>query len=88
MSVYFTVKLSPMYKQMSIEELLFDDYVSSHLITQNISNTRTYKLGNVNSKLQKICNVEELTSKLEKFNSNYREIGSLPRKFVPYILYT
>lgn len=80
MPVYFTVKSSPMYKQMSTEELLFDDYVSSHLITQNISNTRTYKLENVNRKLQKICNVEELTSKLEKFNNNYREIGSLPRE--------
>ena len=41
--VYITVKQPPMFHQMTLEELLFQDYKGPMVINANESNTRTYE---------------------------------------------
>ena len=40
---YITVKQSPQYTQMTLEEFLSQSFTASTLLTPNISNTRTYE---------------------------------------------
>ena len=67
--VYVTVKQSPMYRQMSIEDLLFGDANSSAVINKNLANTRTVVFDTLSEKVQASVNIGRLIAKLEEFNS-------------------
>lgn len=42
--VYITVRQSPIYHQMTLEEYLFQNYQTPPVVNANIANTRTYEV--------------------------------------------
>ena len=45
--VYITVRQSPIYHQMTLEEYLFQNYQTPPVVNANIANTRTYEVESV-----------------------------------------
>lgn len=84
--VYITVKQSPQYHQMSLEELLFDemDARSQMPINPNLTNTRTYAVDSVSEKFTKRIDVDKLIAKLERFNEETKELRDKPRHDLYY----
>lgn len=71
--VYVTVKQSPMFRQMTIEELLFGTSGDA-LLNANTSNTRTERYKELPIRISGLVDTDKLISKLEAFNA---ETGSL-----------
>ena len=84
--VYITVKQSPQYHQMSLEELLFGemDTRSQMPINPNLTNTRTYAVDAVSEKFTKRIDVDKLIAKLERFNEETKELRDKPRHDLYY----
>lgn len=85
--VYITVKQSPQYHQMSLEELLFGELEtprSQVLINPNLTNTRTYAVDAVSEKFTKRIDVDKLIAKLERFNEETKELRDKPRHDLYY----
>lgn len=84
--VYITVKQSPQYHQMSLEELLFGVQGNSHsqMINPNLTNTRTYAVDVVSERFTKRIDVDNLIAKLEKFNVETQELRDKPRHDLYY----
>lgn len=80
MITYITVKQSPSYHQMTLEELLFSANASSYMISSNVSNTRTYITNNVSKKLLESINIQILTEKLNGFNQMFKSLREVPRE--------
>lgn len=72
--VFITVRQSPFYHQMSLEEYLFQNFESPVLINENTANTRTYQCRTVSSKFLDKINVDGLISKLKRFNDSTTEL--------------
>lgn len=66
--VFITVKQSPSYHQMTLEEYLFQSFDAPVLLNNNISNTRTYVCANVSARFLDKIDVGALITKLKKFN--------------------
>ena len=66
---YITVKQSPMYHQITIDELLFGDFKAPALISANTSNTKTYAVERVSDKFLSKVDVTQLVKKLDAFNA-------------------
>ena len=77
--VYITVKQSPMYHQMSLEEFLFQSYTRSTIINLNTNNTRTYKFERVSEKFKKQFDYAKLVNKLLDFNNSVLELREQDR---------
>ena len=84
--VYITVKQSPQYHQMSLEELLFGemDTRSQMPINPNLTNTRTYAVDAVSEKFTKRIDVDKLIAILERFNEETKELRDKPRHDLYY----
>lgn len=84
--VYITVKQSPQYHQMSLEELLFgtQEKSYSYMVNPNLTNTRTYAVDVVSERFTKRIDVDKLIAKLEKFNSETQELRDKPRHDLYY----
>lgn len=84
--VYITVKQSPQYHQMSLEELLFgvQEKSYSQMINPNLTNTRTYAVDVVSERFAERIDVDKLIAKLEKFNSETQELRDKPRHDLYY----
>lgn len=78
--IYITMKQSPVYQQMTLEEFLFQPDYTPQVINNNITNTRTYKVDNVNEKLLNSINVGKLIDKLIYFNSITKVLKSKKRE--------
>ena len=78
--VYITVKQSPVYKQMTLEELLFGHDSAPTIITPNTSNTRTYEKEFVSPALSGKINVPGLIAKLGQFNASTDALRKRPRE--------
>lgn len=78
--VYITVKQSPMYHQLSIEDLLLGDFRGSALISANTSNTRTYAVERISAKFMSRLDILKLIRKLESFNAATASLREIPRK--------
>ncbi len=79
--VYITVKQSPMYKQMSLEDFLFNiESKPQTLINPNISNTRTYEVENVSERFSSLFDIDKLIDKLVNFNSSVENLKKIPRQ--------
>lgn len=76
--VYVTVMQPPMYRQMSIEELLFDCERSA-VINDNTANTRTQSYENLPARFMTVCNVNRLISRLTEFNAATEHLRSQDR---------
>lgn len=77
---YITVKQSPMYHQMSLEELLFGTESRSQLINDNTTNTRTYEVERVSDRFLKQVDIAKLITKLVEFNISVEELRKTPRR--------
>lgn len=77
---YITVKQSPMYHQITIDELLFGDFKAPALISANTSNTKTYAVERVSDKFLSKVDVTQLVKKLDAFNAATASLREADRK--------
>ena len=78
--VYITVKQSPIYRQMSLEEFLFSTEVKPLVVNPNTSNTRTYIVESINEKIANEFDINLLITKLKMFNEFTHDIRQKPRR--------
>lgn len=79
--VYITVKQSPRYHQMTLEEFYFPEKRSHQTyVDQNETNTRTYAVENVSARFLDTVNVPSLIRILKQFNTSTEELRKSPRK--------
>lgn len=76
--VYVTVMQPPMYRQMSIEELLFGTERAA-VINDSTANTKTQAYENLTARLVSLCNVNGLIRKLTEFNDMTEHLRSQDR---------
>lgn len=77
--VYITVKQSPMFHQMTLEELLFQDYKPPTPISTGDSNTRTYEFDYVSEHFARRIDVGALVEKLTGYNDSVNELRGKKR---------
>ena len=77
--VYITVRQSPIYHQMTLEEYLFQNYQTPPVVNANIANTRTYEVENVSEHFSSKIGVEALIGKLVRFNNDTAELRAKER---------
>lgn len=77
---YITVKQSPMYRQMSLDEFLFGNDNVPSIINSNTNNTRTYAVEKVNDNWKRLVNLGKIFSELVKFNKDTKHLHSVERK--------
>lgn len=68
--VYITVRQSPIYHQMTLEEFLFQDYCQNTIINDNTTNTRTYAVEKASDRFMQTIDVAELIEHLKQFNDS------------------
>ena len=72
--VYITVRQPPMFHQMTLEELLFQDYKGPMVINANESNTRTYEFNFASEHFTRRIDVGSLIAKLTRYNQSTEEL--------------
>jgi len=78
--VYITVKQSPRFHQITLEELLFGgDDVQSTPLSFNSTNTRTYECQELSDKIRKETNVADYIQILRTFNEQTKELHDVDR---------
>lgn len=77
--VYVTVMQPPMYRQMTVEELLFGAERSA-VINDNTANTRTQSYENLPARFLTLCNVNRLINRLAEFNVATEHLRSQDRE--------
>lgn len=78
---YITVMQSPMYRQMTLEEFLFEvDTKPQAMINPNLTNTRTYEVERISERFLDRFDVSKLVAKLSQFNDSTEELRVRPRK--------
>ena len=77
---YITVMQSPMYRQMTLEEFLFEvDTKPQAMINPNLTNTRTYEVERISENFLERFDVAKLVTKLSQFNASTEELRAKPR---------
>ena len=77
---YITVMQPPMYRQMTLEEFLFEvDTKPQAMINPNLTNTRTYEVERISEKFLGRFDVAKLVTKLSQFNASTEELRAKPR---------
>lgn len=71
---YTTVRQSPMYHQMTLEEFLFGENSQSNMIHSNVSNTRTYASEQVSPKILSKVSIKAMILALKEFNQKNEAI--------------
>lgn len=77
---YITIKQSPEYHQMTLEEFIFGNPAKSSLINLNTTNTRTYERKQISKRFKKTVDVERLIKVLSDFNSSTKELREKERE--------
>lgn len=77
--VYITVRQPPMFHQMTLEELLFQDYKGPKLINTSDSNTRTYEFEYASEHFTSRIDVSSLITKLTRYNQSTEELRGKKR---------
>ena len=85
--VYITVKQSPIYHQMTLEEFLFQNIQSPTVVNPNMTNTRTYEFENASEHFTKKINVESLVQKLVRYNQSTEELRLAERSSLYHTFY-
>lgn len=79
--VYLTVRQSPAYHQISLEELLFpDENTKQPYVNYNIGNTKTYELESVSQRVLDRIDVNALILRLCAFNASTKSLREVNRK--------
>ncbi len=68
--VYITVKQSPHYHQMTLEDFLFKTDTSNSIINANLTNTRTYAREQISGHIKRFTDERELIGVLKEFNES------------------
>lgn len=68
--VYITVKQSPIYHQMTLEEFLFQNFQSPPVVNANMANTKTYEFEYASEHFTSKLNVDGLIQKLARYNQS------------------
>lgn len=76
---YITVKMSPSYRQMTLEELLFGFDINSIMTNRNENCTRTYKRETVPAKFKNMIDVYHLIYVLHEFNNKAKSLSQIDR---------
>ena len=76
---YITVRQSPRYHQMTLDELLFGDLTELPPVISNEANTRTYEVKEISDKILSRVNIPALITTLKSFNATYAPVRALPR---------
>lgn len=77
--VYITVKQSPIYHQMTLEEFLFQNFQAPAIINENMTNTRTYEFERASEHFTKNLNVGALIYKLTQYNQSVESLRKQER---------
>ena len=77
--IYITVKQSPTFHQLTLEELLFNTYNGSLTEYKNGANTKTYERSSVSFRFEKGVNIWGLIETLRGFNSSVESLRSVER---------
>lgn len=77
--VYVTVMQPTMYRQMTVEELLFGSERTA-VINDNTANTRTQVYENLPARFLNLCNVNRLINRLAEFNAATEHLRSQNRE--------
>lgn len=79
--VYLTVRQSPAYHQISLEELLFpDENTKQPYVNYNIGNTKTYELRSVSQRALDRIDVNALILRLCAFNASTKSLREVNRR--------
>lgn len=79
--VYLTVKQSPAYHQISLEELMFPtENMKKPYVNYNVSNTKTYELKSVSQRTMDKVNVDALILRLCEFNARTKSLREVNRR--------
>lgn len=82
--VYVTVRQSPMYKQMTLEDFLFNSVSGSSLVNNNIGNTRTYCFEELPFRLSTAVRKQALIKRLKEFNAETDPLRECDRRKLYY----
>ena len=82
--VYVTVKQSPMYKQMTLEDFLFNSINGNTLINNNTGNTRTYCFEELPLRLSTAVRKQRLIKRLREFNAQTDPLRECDRRKLYY----
>lgn len=82
--LYITLAQSPMYRQMTIEELLFETYSKPQIVNSSLSNTRTYEVEHISDTFLKRFDITKLITTLSEFNSSADKLRARPRAELYY----
>lgn len=77
--VYITVMQSPIYHQMTLEELLFQNFQAPTILNTNVSNTRTYAYETVSEYFTSRIDTDALIRKLVRFNEQTEALRAQER---------
>jgi len=77
--VYITVKQSPIYHQMTLEEFLFQSFQGAPVVNANLTNTRTYEFENASEHFTKNLDTERLICKLAQYNQSVASLREQER---------
>ena len=72
--IYITVRQSPVYRQMTLEEYLFQNYQGTTVVNNNVSNTKTYEFERASEHFTRHLDVTQLVLKLEQFNQDRKSV--------------
>lgn len=78
--IYITMKQSPKYEQLSIEDFLFEmTKPQVQVIMHETTDTRTYKVHTVSEHFKKYFDIVGIIDKLAEFNRTYDKLRAVPR---------
>lgn len=77
--VYITVRQSPIYHQMTLEEFLFQNFQAPPVVNANMANTKTYEFENASEHFTSRLDVDSLIRKLEQYNQSTAQLREKDR---------
>lgn len=85
--IYITVRQSPMYHQMTLEEFLFETETQPSLMNDNTTNTRTYEVESLSRHFLSKLHLNNLIGKLTTFNQETANLREVPRHDLYHTFY-
>lgn len=77
--VYITVRQSPIYHQMTLEEFLSQNFQAPPVVNANMANTKTYEFESASEHFTSKLDVDSLIRKLEQYNQSTAQLRERDR---------
>lgn len=78
--IYITVRQSPRYHQMTLEEFLFEAETQPSILNDNTTNTRTYEVQSLSPRFLSKLHLNHLIGKLTAFNQETVSLREVPNR--------